>query len=435
MSIVTDKKAIKKVVLAYSGGLDTSVIIPWLKENYGCEVIAVCCNLGQPEDYAAVEKKAIKSGASKAYILDVQEEFVADYIWPTVKAGAVYEGKYLLGTSFARPLIAKKLVEVAKAEGADAIAHGATGKGNDQVRFELTVKALAPELKIIAPWREWDIRSREDAIAYAEKHNIPVAKGNKVYSMDRNIWHLSHEGSDLEDPWNAPKDSVYLVTKSPEAAPDVATYVEVEFEKGTPVAVDGVKMGAVELMVKLNELGAANGIGITDIVENRLVGMKSRGIYEAPGMALLHIAYERLLTGIHNEDTIEQYHAHGRQLGRLLYQGRWFDSQALMLRDALQRWVASAITGEVTLELRRGNDYSILNTVSDNLTYKAERLTMEKGESVFSPDDRIGQLTMRNLDITDTREKLFNYVENGLLSASSGNGLPQVENLEHSDKK
>ena len=261
---------IKKVVLAYSGGLDTSVIIPWLKENYdGCEVIAMCADVGQGDELNVVHDKALASGASKVYIEDLTKPFLEEYVWPTLKAGAVYEGKYLLGTSFARPIIAKALVEIAKKEGADAIAHGATGKGNDQVRFELTVKALAPELKIIAPWREWDIRSREDAIAYAEKHNIPVAKGNKVYSMDRNIWHLSHEGSDLEDPWNAPKDSVYLVTKAPEAAPDVATYVEVEFEKGTPVAVDGVKMGAVELMVKLNELGAANGIGITDIVENR----------------------------------------------------------------------------------------------------------------------------------------------------------------------
>ncbi|MGL6015429.1 MAG: argininosuccinate synthase, partial [Selenomonadaceae bacterium] len=251
--------SIKKVVLAYSGGLDTSVIIPWLKENYdGCEVIAVCADIGQGDELTVVHDKALASGASKVFIEDLTKPFLEEYVWPTLKAGAVYEGKYLLGTSFARPIIAKALVEIAKREGADAIAHGATGKGNDQVRFELTVKALAPNIQIIAPWREWEIRSREDALAYAAKHNIPVAASNKTYSMDRNIWHLSHEGSDLEDPWNAPKNEMLLVTKAPEDAPDKAQYVTIDFEKGLPIAVDGEKLGAVELLTKLNTIGAAN---------------------------------------------------------------------------------------------------------------------------------------------------------------------------------
>ena len=253
-----------KVVLAYSGGLDTSVIIPWLKENYGCEVIAVCVDLGQPEDYDAVEKKAIKSGATKAYIVDAKEEFVADYIWPTVKAGAIYEGKYLLGTSFARPLIAKILVDIANKEGADAIAHGATGKGNDQVRFELTIKALSPNTKIIAPWREWELKSREDCMEYAAKHDIPVVATKKhPYSMDQNVWHLSHEGGDLEDPANAPKDDVYLVTHTPEQAPDEAEYVTVSFKEGVPVAVNGKEGTPLQLLEALNEIGARNGVGIS----------------------------------------------------------------------------------------------------------------------------------------------------------------------------
>mgnify|MGYP000610906808 CR=1 FL=1 len=263
-----------KVVLAYSGGLDTSVIIPWLKENYGAEVIAVCVDLGQPEDYDAVEKKAIKSGASKAYIVDAKEDFVKDYVWPTVKAGAVYEGKYLLGTSFARPLIGKILVDIAKKEGADAIAHGATGKGNDQVRFELAIKALAPNMKIIAPWREWDLKSRTDCMEYAAKHDIPVvATKSHPYSMDQNVWHLSHEGGDLENPANAPKDDVYLVTHTPEQAPDEAGYVTVSFKDGVPVAVDGQEGTPLQLLEKLNEIGAHYGVGVVDIVENRLVGI------------------------------------------------------------------------------------------------------------------------------------------------------------------
>ena len=277
------KEDIKKVVLAYSGGLDTSIIIPWLKENYNnCEVIAVTADLGQGDELVPVHDKALKSGASKCYILDLKEEFIADYVWPTVKAGAVYEKKYLLGTSFARPLIAKKLVEIAEAEGADAIAHGATGKGNDQVRFELSVKALAPDIAIIAPWREWSIRSRDEAIDFAAAHNIPVpVTHDHDYSMDRNMWHLSHEGSDLEDPWNAPKDELFIVTNIPEKAPDQKEYVELEFVEGVPVAVNGEKMSPATIVETLNEIGIRNGVGITDMVEDRLVGMKSRGVWKS----------------------------------------------------------------------------------------------------------------------------------------------------------
>lgn len=346
---------IKKVVLAYSGGLDTSVIIPWLRENYNCEVIAMCADVGQGEEVAPVREKALKSGASKVYIQDLKQEFVEDFIWPVLKAGAVYEGKYLLGTSFARPIIAKALVEIAEKEGADAIAHGATGKGNDQVRFELTVKALAPHLKIIAPWRLWDIRSREDAIDYAEKHNIPIPVTKKrPYSMDRNIWHLSHEGADLEDPWNEPKDDVYLVTKTPEQAPDKAAYVEIQFEKGVPVAVDGQKLGAVQLLEKLNDLGAAYGIGVADIVENRLVGMKSRGVYETPGGAILFYAHRELEYLTLDRATMHYKEQVAVRYSELVYDGMWYSP----LKEALDAFVDStqqSVTGLVRLKLYKGN--------------------------------------------------------------------------------
>lgn len=346
---------IKKVVLAYSGGLDTSVIIPWLKENYNCEVIAMCADVGQGDELAPVREKALKSGASKVYIEDLKQEFVESYVWPTLKAGAVYEGKYLLGTSFARPIIAKALVAIAEKEGADAIAHGATGKGNDQVRFELTVKALAPHLKIIAPWRLWDIRSREDAFDYAEKHNIPipVAK-SRPYSMDRNIWHLSHEGADLENPANAPMDDVYMVSKSPENAPDKAAYVDLCFEKGIPVAVDGEKLDAVALLEKLNILGAEHGIGITDIVENRLVGMKSRGIYENPGGSILYYAHRELEYLTLDRATMHYKEQVAIRYAELVYDGMWFSP----LKEALDAFVDSTqltVTGTVRLKLYKGN--------------------------------------------------------------------------------
>ena len=385
-----------KVVLAYSGGLDTSVIIPWLKENYGCEVIAVCVDLGQPEDYDAVEKKAIKSGATKAYIVDAKEEFVADYIWPTVKAGAIYEGKYLLGTSFARPLIAKILVDIANKEGADAIAHGATGKGNDQVRFELTIKALSPNTKIIAPWREWEIRSREDALAYAAAHNVPVATSNKTYSMDRNIWHLSHEGADLEDPWNAPKNEMLLVTKAPEAAPDKAEYVTVDFEKGLPVAVNGEKLASVELLTKLNEIGAANGIGITDITENRLVGMKSRGVYENPGGAILYYAHRELEYLCLDRQTMHYKEGVAIRYGELVYDGMWFTP----LREALSAFVDSTqetVTGTVRLKLYKGNIMAA-GAKSPYSLYSKEFVTFERDE-VYNQADATGFINLFGLPL------------------------------------
>lgn len=388
---------IKKVVLAYSGGLDTSVIIPWLKENYKCEVIAVCCNLGQPEDYAAVEKKAIKSGAAKAFILDVQDEFVEDYIWPVVKAGAVYEGKYLLGTSFARPLIAKKLVEIAKQEGADAIAHGATGKGNDQVRFELTVKALAPNMKIVAPWREWDLKSREDCMKFAAKHDIPVvATKSHPYSMDQNVWHLSHEGGDLEDPWNAPKDDVYLVTKKPEDAPDKATYVELELEQGVPVAIDGKKMKPLAILQHLNELGAANGIGIVDIVENRLVGMKSRGIYENPGGAIIMYAHKELEYLCLDRATYHYKELIANKYAELVYDGMWYAP----LREALQAFVdetQKTVTGTIKLKLYKGNIMSA-GAKSPYSLYSQEFVTFEE-DDVYNQADAEGFINLFGLPL------------------------------------
>lgn len=347
---------VKKVVLAYSGGLDTSVIIPWLKENYSnCEVIAMCADVGQGDELAPIREKAIKSGASKIYIEDLTKEFVEDYVWPVLKAGSVYEGKYLLGTSFARPIIAKRMVEIAEKEGADAIAHGATGKGNDQVRFELTVKALAPHLKVIAPWRLWDIRSREDAIDYAEKHGIPIPVTKKrPYSMDRNIWHLSHEGADLENPWNEPLNDVYMVTSTPEQAPDTPAYVEIDFEKGIPVAVNGEKLGAVELLTKLNELGATHGVGIADIVENRLVGMKSRGVYETPGGAILFYAHRELEYLCLDRATMHYKEQLAVRYGELVYDGMWFSP----LKEAMDAFVDTTqqtVTGTVRLKLYKGN--------------------------------------------------------------------------------
>ena len=375
---------IKKVVLAYSGGLDTSVIIPWLKENYdGCEVIAMCADVGQGDELDIVQEKAIKSGASKVYIEDLKQTFVEDYVWPTLKAGAVYEGKYLLGTSFARPIIAKALVEIAEKEGADAIAHGATGKGNDQVRFELTVKALAPQLKIIAPWREWDIRSREDAIDYAEKHGIPVPVTKKrPYSMDRNIWHLSHEGADLENPANEPLADLYMICNSPEKAPDQAEYLEVSYEQGVPVALNGEKMDGVALLTKLNELGAEHGIGITDIVENRLVGMKSRGVYETPGGSILYYAHRELEYLTLDRATMHYKEQIAVRYAELVYDGMWFSP----LREALDAFVASTqqtVTGNVRLKLYKGNIMSAGATSPFSLFHE--------GFVTFSYDDVYNQ--------------------------------------------
>ena len=387
----------KKVVLAYSGGLDTSVIIPWLKENYGgCEVIACCADIGQGDDMQAIHDKALRSGASKCYILDLTQEFLEDYVWPTLKAGAVYEGKYLLGTSFARPLIAKHLVDVAKKEGADAIAHGATGKGNDQVRFELTVKALAPNMAIIAPWREWDLLSRTQEIEYAKAHNIEIPTDNKKYSMDKNIWHLSHEGSDLEDPWNEPHNEMMLVSQAPENAKDEAEYVTIDFEKGNPVAVNGKKMGAVELLTALNEIGARNGVGIVDICENRLVGMKSRGVYENPGGAILYYAHRELEYLCLDRATFHYKEGVAIRFGELVYDGMWF----CQLREALSAFVDSTqetVTGTVKLKLYKGNIMSA-GAKSPYSLYNQEFVTFEE-DHVYNQADAEGFINLFGLPL------------------------------------
>lgn len=393
------KEDIKKVVLAYSGGLDTSVIIPWLKENYNnCEVIAVTADLGQGDELDPVHDKALKSGASKCYILDLKEEFIADYVWPVVKAGAVYEKKYLLGTSFARPLIAKRLVEITEKEGADAVAHGATGKGNDQVRFELSVKALAPQLAIIAPWREWSIRSREDAIDFAEAHNIPIPVTKEHdYSMDRNMWHLSHEGSDLEDPWNAPKDALFIVTNTPETAPDKAEYVELEFEQGVPVAVNGKKMSPATIVENLNEIGIRNGVGICDMVENRLVGMKSRGVYETPGGSIIYYAHNELENLCLDRATMSYKQMVGIKYSELVYDGMWFSP----LREALAAFVdetQKTVTGTVRLKLYKGNIISA-GAKSPYSLYSQEYVTFGADE-VYNQADAGGFINLFGLPLT-----------------------------------
>ena len=351
------KKDIKKIVLAYSGGLDTSIIIPWLKENYpGCEVIAVSGNVGQADELDGLEEKALKTGASKLYVEDLRASFITDFIYPTMQADAKYENQYLLGTSFARPIIAKRIVEIAKAEGADAICHGCTGKGNDQVRFELTIKAFAPDMEIIAPWRIWDIKSREEEIDYAEAHHVPLKINRETnYSKDKNLWHLSHEGLDLEDPANEPMyDKILELGVTPEAAPDKPTYITLHFEKGVPTAIDGVELDPVSLIDKLNKVGGANGIGIIDMVENRLVGMKSRGVYETPGGTILYAAHEKL-----EEITIDRETMHLKQMlsGKFadyVYFGQWFTPA----REALSAFVTKTqehVTGDVKLKLYKGN--------------------------------------------------------------------------------
>ena len=351
-------KEIKKIVLAYSGGLDTSIIIPWLHENYpGCEVICVAGNVGQDSEIVGLEERAKKTGASKLYIEDIQDEFVNDFIFPTLKAGAKYEG-YLLGTSFARPPIAKRLVEIAKKEGADAICHGCTGKGNDQVRFELTIKALAPELEIIAPWRIWDIKSRDQEIEYAEAHNVPIKITRETnYSKDMNLWHLSHEGLDLEDPANEPqynKKGFLELGVSPEQAPDKPTYVTIHFEKGIPTSLNGEKMDGVKLIKTLNKLGGENGIGLFDVVENRLVGMKSRGVYETPGGTILYHAHEVLETICLDKETQHYKYGLAQKYADIVYNGQWYTP----LREAMDAFVdktQETVTGDVKLKLYKGN--------------------------------------------------------------------------------
>ena len=347
-------RRIGKVALAYSGGLDTSCIIPWLREHFDCEVVAVAADVGQPDDLSGVEAKALASGAAKCHVLDLREEFLREYAFPTLRAGAIYERKYLLGTAMARPLIAKRQVEIALLEGADALAHGCTGKGNDQVRFELTYQALAPELAVIAPWRHWEIRSREDAIAYAQARGIPVAAtAAKIYSLDGNLWHLSHEGGALEDPWNEPPADAYGLTVAPEEAPDTPAYVVVSFEQGWPVALDGQRLGAVELVEALNALGGAHGVGRVDLLENRLVGMKSRGVYETPGGTILSLAHRELEHLTLDRLTMRQKDQLAQTYADLVYNGLWFGP----LRAALDAFVDATqapVTGDVRLKLSKG---------------------------------------------------------------------------------
>lgn len=387
----------KKVVLAYSGGLDTSIIIPWLKENYNLEVICMSVDLGQGEELAPLKEKAIKSGASKIYIEDLKEEFVKDFVFPVLKSGAKYEGKYLLGTSFARPLIAKRLVEIAEQEGADYVAHGATGKGNDQVRFELTIKALSPDLKIIAPWREWEIKSREDAIEYANARGIPVpVTKERPYSMDRNVFHLSHEGGDLEDPWNEPQNDLFMICNIPEAAPDQAEYVEIEFEKGIPVSINGERLSPLGILEKANEIAAKHGVGIVDIVENRLVGMKSRGVYETPGGTLLHQAHQELEYLTLDRATMEYKNIVSIKYAQLVYDGLWYTP----LKEALDAFIDSTqetVTGTVRMKLYKGN-CTPAGTKSPYSLYNKEFVTFGE-DKVYNQKDAEGFINLFGLPL------------------------------------
>lgn len=387
----------KKVVLAYSGGLDTSIIIPWLKENYNLEVICMSADLGQGEELAPLKEKAIKSGASKIYIEDLKEEFVKDFVFPVLKSGAKYEGKYLLGTSFARPLIARRLVEIAEQEGADYVAHGATGKGNDQVRFELTIKALSPDLKIIAPWREWEIKSREDAIEYANARGIPVpVTKERPYSMDRNVFHLSHEGGDLEDPWNEPQNDLFMICNIPEAAPDQAEYVEIEFEKGIPVSINGERLSPLGILEKANEIAAKHGVGIVDIVENRLVGMKSRGVYETPGGTLLHQAHQELEYLTLDRATMEYKNIVSIKYAQLVYDGLWYTP----LKEALDAFIDSTqetVTGTVRMKLYKGN-CTPAGTKSPYSLYNKEFVTFGE-DKVYNQKDAEGFINLFGLPL------------------------------------
>lgn len=388
----------KKVALAYSGGLDTSVIIPWLKENYQCEVVAVCGNIGQgDEELEGLEEKALKTGASEVYIEDMREEFATDYLWPLVRSGAIYERKYLLGTSVARPLLAKKQVEVALKTGCDGLAHGATGKGNDQVRFELTYKALAPQLTVIAPWREWDIVSREDALAYAARHHVPVAAtAKKIYSRDRNMWHVSHEGGPLEDPANAAPDEIWMLTRNPKDAPDTPGEVTIGFEQGNPVSVDGKKLSGVELIETLNWIGGEHGVGRVDLVENRFVGMKSRGCYETPGGTLILAAHAELEALTLDRNTLHQKQKLAIDYADLVYNGQWFTP----LREAMDAFFAVTskdTTGEVTLRLYKGNVEPV-SRKSPNSLYSLSIGSFTMGAD-YDQTDALGFINLTGLPI------------------------------------
>lgn len=393
-----NRTPVKKVVLAYSGGLDTSVIIPWLRENYGCEVIAFAADVGQGEELEPLEEKGIKTGASKVIIKDLRDEFVREFCFPMMQAGALYEGQYLLGTSIARPIIAKHQVMVALEEGAEAIAHGATGKGNDQVRFELTAKALAPHLKVIAPWREWDLKSREDCMEYAQKRGISVpVTVRKPYSMDRNLWHLSFEGGVLEDPWNEPPEDMFVLTTDPRKAPDQPTKLDIDFEKGIPVRVNGKTYAPVELVSLLNEIAGSNGVGRVDIVENRLVGMKSRGVYETPGGTVLYAAHQQLLSLVVDKDTLHYRQQAAQRYAELVYNGQWFTPLRESL-DALFGATEQRVTGTVRMELYKGN-CTVLGRKSPYSLYDTRIATFGDSGQLYSHADAEGFINLFGLPI------------------------------------
>ena len=393
-----EKKQYKKVVLAYSGGLDTSIIIAWLKENYGCEVIAVAGDVGQGDELDGLEEKALATGASQYYCADCKEEFVNDFIFPAIKANAVYEGKYLLGTSLARPIIAKKLVEIAKKEGADAICHGCTGKGNDQVRFELTIKAFAPELDIIAPWRVWELKSREDEIEYAQARNIPLKINKETnYSKDKNLWHLSHEGLDLENPANEPMyDKILELGVTPEKAPDKPTYITITFEKGIPVALNGEKMNGIDLITALNKIGGENGIGIIDMVENRLVGMKSRGVYETPGGTILYKAHADLEEITIDKETQHFKYQVSQKLADILYNGQWYTPLTKALLAFIDE-TQKTVNGDVKLKLYKGNIMGAGMTSPDTL-YSEQTASFGEDED-YNQMDSQGFINLYGLPI------------------------------------
>jgi len=394
---------IKKVVLAYSGGLDTSVMLRWLKENYGCEVVCYCADVGQGEELEGLEAKAKATGAAKLYVEDLREEFVRDFVWPAVKANAVYEGVYLLGTSLARPVIAKRQIEIARQEGADAVAHGATGKGNDQVRFELTYYALEPEITVIAPWREWEFKGRSDLIAYAKQHDIPVtATAEKPYSTDRNLMHVSYEGGILEDPWAEPPADIFQLTKAPEAARAEAEYVVIGFESGVPVSIDGKRLGAVELLTRLNEIGGAHGVGRVDLVENRFVGMKSRGVYETPGVTILQAAHRALESLTMDREVMRLRDALSLKFAESVYYGFWFAPETELLRKTIDA-TQQNVTGEVRVKLYRGN-VIIAGRRAPHSLY-SERLATFEADTIYNQRDAEGFIKLNALRLR-TRAQL-----------------------------
>lgn len=389
-------KDIKKVVLAYSGGLDTSAMLLWIKETYGAEVICFCADVGQGEELEGLEEKALKTGASKLYVEDLREEFVKDFVWTAVKANALYEGVYLLGTSLARPVIAKKQIEIAQKEGADAVAHGATGKGNDQVRFELTYYALQPDIKVVAPWRHWEFKGRADLIAYCAERGINVtATAEKPYSMDRNLMHISYEGGILEDPWAAPPEDIFLLTKSPEKASDKAEEIVLTFEKGEPVAINGERYGAVDMLSKLNFLGGCHGIGRVDLVENRFVGMKSRGVYETPGVTILQTAHRALESITMDREVMRLRDSLGVKFAESIYYGFWFAPEFEILRSMIEQ-TQKEVSGDVRLKLYKGNAI-VTGRKSPNSLYKERVVTFEDDAGAYNQSDAEGFIRLQSL--------------------------------------